>query len=333
MLMYVVTGASGHVGNTLIRMLIEQGKGDQVVAMIHCNKEPESLKGLAVKKVCGDICDYQSLVPLFKGADVVFHCAALISIVPGMYKKLNEVNYDGTINVMRACREAGVRRLVHVASIEAIGDVCKDRPVNEEDGFNPEHAMIEYGITKANAALKVVEEAAKGLDVVIVSPVGVVGPYDFKPSQMGKMVQDYAAKKLPAYPDGGFDFVDVRDVAKAILAAAEKGRTGHNYLVTGGHLSIPEMMAMLEEVSGIRKPLFKLPHWLLTIAALGSEGMFHLFGGNPVLTRGSLRILKSRMKVCGEKTRRELGVEPTPLRKTFADQIEFFRSHGMIPPA
>ncbi|HNT27298.1 MAG TPA: NAD-dependent epimerase/dehydratase family protein [bacterium] len=330
--MYVVTGASGHVGNTLIRMFVEQGKADQVVAMIHCNKEPESLKGLPVKRVCGDICDYQTLVPLFKGADVVFHCAALISIVPGMYKKLNEVNYDGTLNVMRACREAGVRRLVHVASIEAIGDLCTGRPVTEADGFNPEHAMIEYGVTKANAALKVVEEAQKGLDVVIVSPVGVVGPYDFKPSQMGKMVLDYAAKKLPAYPDGGFDFVDSRDVAKALLAAAEKGHTGENYLVTGGHLSIPEMMAMLEEVSGIRKPLFKLPHWVMTVAALGSEALFHLFGGNPIVTRGSLRILKSRLKVCGEKTRRELGVEPTPLKKTFADQIAFFREHGMLPP-
>jgi len=331
--MYVVTGASGHIGNTLIRMLVEQGKADKVVAMLHANREPRSLAGLPVQRVCADICDYRTLVPIFQGADVVFHCAALISIVPGIFPELHRVNHEGTLNVLRACHEAKVRRLVHVASIEAIGDLQCGRPVCEEDGFNPDKAMIEYGVTKATAALEVLKEVRNGLDVVIVSPVGVVGPYDFKPSQMGKMVLDYVAKKLPAYPDGGFDFVDSRDVAKALLAAAEKGRTGENYLVTGGHLSVKEMMEMLERVSGIRKPLFKLPHWLLTIVALGSEAWYHLFGGNPIVTRGSLRILRSRLKVCGEKTRRELGVEPTPLEKTFADQIAFFRSEGMLPPA
>jgi len=313
-------------------MLVEQGKADQIIAMLHSHREPRSLAGLPVRRIYGDICDEKSLVSSFRGADVVFHCAAFISIVPGMFERLHRINHEGTLNVLRACRTAGVGRLVHVASIEAIGDVGSGRPVTEEDGFNPDKAMIEYGITKATAAIEVLKEAQKGLDVVIVSPVGVVGPYDFKPSQMGQMVIDFVTHKLPAYPDGGFDFVDVRDVARALIAAAEKGRRGENYLITGGHLSIPEMMAMLEKITGVRKPFFKLPHWLLGVAAIGSEICFRLFGGNPVLTRSSLRILRSRLTVCGEKARRELSIEPTPLEETFSAQIAFFRSEGMLPP-
>lgn len=324
--MFVVTGATGHVGNTLVKKMVSQNK--KVRALIHDPSHTKPLEGVECEKVNGDILDYSSLVKAFTGADVVFHCAALISIVPGIFETLKKVNVEGTENVIKACRECKIRRLVYISSIEAIGDVRPGEAVCEADGFNPDKAMIEYGITKAHASMKVMEAVKAGLDAVLVSPVGIVGPYDFKPSQMGTMVRDFVFKKLPGYPaGGGFNFVDVRDVADIILLAAEKGRTGENYLAAGEQLTIPQMMDMLEEVSGIKKPFLKIPFWTMYLAAFFAETNYKIFGGTPLFTRGSTNILKSNLQVNGEKARKEFNFTPTPLRKTFADSIEWFKAN------
>ncbi len=327
--MIVVTGASGHVGNTLVKMLLAEGR--PVTAMLHENTHPESLKGVQVKTIKGDVLDKQSLIQAFTGAETVIHCAALISIVPGIYDTLYDINVKGTEHVIEACRLTGVKRLVYISSIEAIGDVGGGRPATEEDGFDPKRAMIEYGETKALASLKVLEAVKNGLDAVMVAPVGVVGPNDYKPSQMGKMVLDFVTRKLPAYPGGGFYFVYVRDVARLIILAMDKGRTGELYLATGEHLTIPQMMSLLEEITGIKKPRFQIPYWVTYMGALGAEAVYKVFGGNPIFTRGSIRIIESNLRSSGEKARREFGFEPTPLKKTFADQIEWFKNEGIVP--
>jgi dihydroflavonol-4-reductase len=327
--MIVVTGATGHVGNTLVRRLVSEGK--QVRALIHEPTRAISLEGVEVERVTGDICDLSSLEKAFAGADLVYHCAALIAIVPGIYNKLHAINVEGTRNVLEAVKRCGVRRLVYVSSIEAIGDIRPGEAVSEADGFNPDKALIEYGRSKANASLAVLDAIREGLDAVIVSPVGIIGINDYRPSKTGQMILDFVKRKLPSYPSsGGFEFVDVRDVVEVMVRAAEKAKAGEHYLATGGYLSVADIMTLLEEITGLRKPRIATPLPVLQAVAWFSDLGYKLFGGNPVITTGSCRVLRSALKVDGSKAVRELGVTPTPLRQTFVDTLAWFREHGKL---
>lgn len=321
--MIVVTGASGHVGNNLVRELNRRKIKPRVV--IHNPEHAEKpLKGLDFEAVMGDVTDLQSMIEAFKGAEMVYHCAAWISITPGMYKKLRVVNVEGTLNVLEACRRNHVKKVVYVSSIEALGDPGEGVIAKEEMGFNPDKAMLEYGVTKAEAALLVQEAVKNGMDIVTVCPVGIIGPYDFKSSQMGNMMIDFYKGKLPAYPGyGGFDWVDVRDVANAIILAGEKGKKGESYLLTGGHTTNFEMMEILEKVTGKKKPKIALPYWLMSTAGFFAEFYYKATGKEAVITRDSAKILKSDLRASSEKAKRELGYDPRPLEQTFKDHFEW----------
>lgn len=321
--MIFVTGASGHVGNNLVRELNRKGIKPRV--LIHNEKNAEkSLAGLSFEPVKGDVTDLQSMIDAFAGSDLVYHCAAWISITPGMYKKLRKVNVDGLLNVLEACRRNNVKKVVYVSSIEALGDPGEGVTATEEMGFNPDKAMLEYGVTKAEAALLVQEAVKEGMDIVTVCPVGIIGPYDFKSSQMGNMMIDFYKGKLPAYPGyGGFDWVDVRDVADAIILAGEKGGSGSFYILTGGHTTNFEMMEILERVTGKKKPKIALPYWLMSTAGFFAEFYYKATGKEAVITRDSAKILKSDLRASCEKAKKELGYSSRPLEQTFKDHFEW----------
>lgn len=322
--MIVVTGASGHLGNNLVRKLNEAGIKPRI--FVH---EPttvrRALESLDFEEVRGDLRDFQSLKEAFKGADLVYNCAASISIMRGVYKKIRRVNVDGAQNVLDACIANDVKRLVHVSSIEALGDPGRGVVATEEMGFNPDKAMLEYGVTKAEGSLLLQKASREGkIDVVMVCPVGILGPNDFRSSQMGEMMMDFKNGRLPAYPGyGGFDWVDVRDVVQALILAGEKGKSGEFYILRGGHATNDEMMGILEKLSGKKRPKIKLPYWLMYAAGFFAEFYYKASGAEAVITRGSARILKSDLRASSEKAKRELGFNPRPIEQTFKDHYEW----------
>lgn len=323
--MIAITGASGHVGNNLVRIL--NGKGIKPRILVH---DPTNIKqalvGLDFDAYKGDVNDLDSLNAMFEGVDTVLHCAAWISITPGIIDKLRKVNVEGVKNVLSAVKKNNVKKLVHVSSIEALGDPGEGVLATEEMGFNPDKAMLEYGVTKAEASLIVQKEAKDGLNVCTVCPVGVIGPNDFRPSQMGTMIMDFYNGKLPAYPGyGGFDWVDARDVAHGILLAAEKGVKGEFYILTGGHATNDEMMGILEEITGKKRPKIKLPYWLMRTAGFFAEFYYKATGAEAVITRDSARILKSDLRASSDKAKKELGFAPRPIKETFSDQFEWLK--------
>ncbi len=328
--MIVVTGATGHVGNNLVRMLLEQGK--EVTAMIHNPEHAFALEGLNVRKVYAELLDKESLIDAFRGADKVYHCAALISIVPGMYDKLYATNTTGVKNVIEACKINKVKKLVHVASVEAFGDDKTGNVLNEEAGFRPECAMIEYGATKAYGGFAVQEAVKNGeINATIVAPVGILGPNDHLGSRMGCVFRDFANGTLPGYiTGGGFAWVDARDVAKTIIAADEKGKNGEIYLCTSEHYSVADLMEMLEEITGVRKPFIATPLKFMAAIAPFMEKLYMSLGKEPVFTRGSMNILVSNLKVDNSKSREELGIEYMPVRQTVEDAIAWFETSGQI---
>jgi len=326
--MVVVTGARGHIGNVLVRELLS--RGEKVRVVIPPSKGAASLDGLKIEMFEGDVCKIESLIPAFKGSDVVYHLAGVISILPGMTELLHQVNVMGTRNVVEACLKSGVRRLVYTSSIEAIAEPPHGTVIDETIPFAPDRAIAEYGKSKAQATLAVLEGVKKGLDAVIVCPTGVIGPYDFKPSEMGQLFIDFTRGKSRIYVGGAYNFVDVRDAAIGHILAFEKGRARESYILSGERITTNELMSVLEEVTGVKTAHFKLPAWLAGAIAIFTPAYYRLANKKPRFTKHSLRVLRSNSIISSQKARQQLGYSPRPIKESIADTVQWFKETGKV---
>ena len=327
--MVLVTGATGHIGNVLVRQLLS--RGEAVRALIHKDENKKALDGLKVEMVKGDVRNPDSLLQAFRGIDVVYHLAGIISILPGQNRLLHQVNIVGTQNIVKACLKTGVKRLVYTSSIHAIEESACGTVIDETMPFNPEKVPGGYGRSKARAALAVLKGVEQGLDTVIVCPTGVTGPYDHNISEIGQLIIDFANGNLKSYIDGAYDFVDVRDVARGIILAGEKGRRGESYILSGEQVTVYELLSMLQESTGLKAPSFKAPIWLARMAAKVTPIYYRLTGTNPRFTTYSIDVLCSNSTISSEKARRELGFTTRPIRESIADATLWFVENGNIP--
>ena len=321
----VVTGASGHLGANLVRQLLAAGRSVRVLVY----GETRPLDGLDVERVPGDVLDEGSLQAAFRGAGVVYHLAAFISILGSQRGRLEAVNVGGTRNVVRACLAEGVRRLVHFSSIHAFRQFPLDEPLDESRVLSDAGKAPAYDQSKARAEREVLAGVERGLDAVILNPTAVLGPFDFEPSRMGRVLRDLQAGALPALVAGGFDWVDARDVCTAAMAAEARGRRGERYLLSGTYLSVAGLAALVAEVSGRRAPRVVLPQWLARPMAPLAELLSRITGAEPRLTRDSMVALRTgNPQVRNDKARAELGFSPRPLRVTVEDTLRWFREGG-----
>lgn len=326
--MIVVTGATGHIGNVLVRELLKNG--EYVRAFVYPHEDTSSLDGLVVEKFMGDVTDLSSLIEAFKGADVVYHLAGIVSISSGQKKLLNSVNAEGTKNVVKACIKAGVRRLVYTSSVHAVVEAPKGTTIDETYPFDPDRVVGDYAKSKAIASLAVLEGVKNGLDAVIVCPSGVIGPYDYRISELGHIILDYINKRLKAYITGAYDFVDVRDVVNGMILACKKGRTGETYILSGERITIKDILNILENLTGIKKPSFKVPLWLVKLAALFTPIYYKLTNTKPRFTSYSIKVLKSNCLISSDKAKRELGYSPRHISKSIEDSIKWFKQMGYV---
>lgn len=317
-----VTGASGHIGANLVRELL--GRGYEVVALVR--NSHLALDGLDIEQVQGDILDVQSLRRAFKGAEHVYHLAALISIQPGNRENLERVNVEGTRNVMRACVEEGVGTLVHFSSIHALEQEPLDEPVTEDNPLAGEHSahVADYDRSKAHADRLVRDNSCASLVTRIIYPTAVFGPNDFKLSLFGQVVRKLAQGRLPALVAGGFDWVDARDVAWGAVEAAEKGGDGDRYMLSGHYLGTPEVASVIAGLSGVRAPRFTCPLWLAGLFAPFMTGWARVTGDTPLYTRDSLAALRANKVMSHAKASRELAYRPRPFRESMADMLDFY---------
>ena len=326
--MIVVTGATGHIGNVLVRELL--ARGEKVRAIIPPFEDITPLEGLEVEKVEGDVRDVEALIQAFSGAEVVYHLAGIISILPGKTKLLYQVNVMGTRNVVEACLKSRVPRLIYTSSIHALAEPPEGTVIDETMPFAPDRAIGEYGKSKAQATLEVVEGVTKGLDAVVVCPTGVIGPYDFAPSEMGQLFIDFAKGKLNTYVDGAYDFVDVRDVVTGLILACEKGQTGESYILSGERITVTQLMSILEEVTGVKAPRSKTPIWLAKAMVIFTSLYYNLTNTKPRFTSDSLRILRSNSFISSQKASQQLGYPHRPIREAIVDTVQWFKETGRL---
>lgn len=322
----LITGATGHIGVNLLRALIEKGVSTR--CLVHVNDKP--LSGLETEKVSGDVCNLESLCKAFKGIDTVFHLAANISLSMDGWRRLEEVNVMGTRNVVEACLRTGVRRLVHFSSIHAFNREPVNRPVDESNPLVTSPDNPPYDRSKAAGTIEVRKGIEKGLDAVIIHPTAVIGPYDYQPSYLGEAILMMAKGGLLALVPGGYDWVDVRDVASGTIAAAEKAPSGSAYLLSGQWVSMCDMAELISELTGNRCTKFMCPLWLAYIGAAYFKLAGKISGRQPLYTSMSLRALQDNKNISHDKATRELGYQPRPFRDTLEDTLRWFRENGRL---
>ncbi len=330
MTVIAVTGVTGHVGACLVRQLIDQGHS--VRGLVRA--PAASIEGLDFEQVPGDVCDAATLPKLLEGAELVFHLAAVISITGPMDGLVDSVNVKGARNVAEAALRAGVRRMVHVCSVHAFQQEPLSQAVDEDRTRVHGRDTCAYDLSKAMGEAAVRKVVEQGRDAVVVHPSGVVGPFDFSPSRMGQVLLNLYERKLPGLVEGGFDWVDVRDVAAGIQQAAEHGRKNESYLLTGNYAPMAALADLAQAITGVRPPRLTSPMWLARLGAPVMERVAKLTRSEPLYTSESLLALRANKVYSKAKSSKELDYRPRPLEHTVRDVYGWFAARGMLkdPP-
>lgn len=329
--MDLVTGATGHLGNTLVKKLLKSGR--KVRVFLRKESDPISLSGLDIQKSYGDIQDFSSVMEACRNIETVYHTAAEISIMPSGYKHLDRVNCKGTENIISACFENKVQKLIYTSSIQALAGTCGESGLDEKACFMPEKCCSGYNRTKAAASCGVLQAAKQGLHTVVLCPTAFIGPYDYKISLIGQFLIDYLQERLSFIIDGAFDFVDIRDVANAHIAASQKAGAGQYYIISGHQIDMRKLINILYNMTGKRKPRYWLGNSLAGLTAYFTTFYYWLTGTKPQFTRYSLATLKSNSLFSHQKAARELGYRPRPFEKSLQDSIEWYKKIANLFPA
>jgi len=328
--MVIVTGATGHIGNVLVRELLARGEVVRALALPDDDKRP--LAGLAIETIHGDVTDPVSLKSAFTGAEFVFHLAGIVTIMPGMASVLERVNVGGMRNIIAACRASGILRLVYTSSIHAIAEPSHGTVIDKSQPFDSDRVLGDYAKSKARATLLLLDEIRKGgLDAIICCPTGVIGPWDYGISDIGQLILDFASGHLKSYVSGAYDFVDVRDVARGLILAAEKGQPGHHYIFSGAQVQVPELMEELARDIDYPAPTYRIPTMIARTAGMLASVYYRLLRRKPVFTAYSINVLRSNSLVSSTRAREKLGFTSRPWRESIRDHVEWFRTEGMFP--
>lgn len=320
--MNLVTGGAGHLGNVLVRELLD--RGETVRVLILPGEDTRSLKGLPVELVEGDVLDPDSLIRAMQGVDVVFHLAALVSITEDKAYLLEAVNVDGTKNVIAAAKQSGVRKLVYTSSIHALERPPLGVSITEKCAFDPENPAGPYDRTKAKASLLVQTAADEGLETCIVCPTGVIGPYDYRRSEMGELILSFMQKRLNILVDGAFDFVDVRDVALGQILARDNGKSGETYILGGERIELTFLHKLVKKITGksIKPITFPLPIAMIMVPL--AKLYYKITKQKPRFTRYSLETVASNSDISSDKAKKDLGYKPRSLVKSIGDTVSWW---------
>ena len=276
----IVTGGTGHIGNVLIKKLLKNNY--KVTAILLPNEDITPLKGLDINIVYGDVCDRKFIFETLKGDITVFHLAGIINIGTTNIEKVYQVNVEGTKNVVDACVENKVNKLIYTSSVHIIEPV-KNKVLTEPEVFDDNKIIGDYAKTKCIATKYVMESCNRGLNAIVVYPSGVIGPCDYKISELGQVIIDYINNKLFAYVKGGYNFVDVRDVANGIIKAAEKGKGKNGYILSGYTITLKELFAILNKKIGKKTFPTKIALWFAKMFAKLSDYYYKIRNKKPVL--------------------------------------------------
>jgi len=320
-----VTGASGHIGNCLVRELKKQGADVKVLVYQFRN----DLDEMNVECIQGSLFDMESLEKLCAEVDVVFHLAAQISIDNRQAEQVFSTNVTGTINILEAARKCGVRKFIHFSSIDAFQAEPKEQ-ILDENRLLIQSKDSAYGFSKAESEREVLKAVKLGLEAVILSPTAVIGPFDYRGSILGKALRKMFQNKMPFLVFGGYNWVDVRDVASAAIQAIEHGRKGEKYILSGNFANLKDLSVVISKIADCRIPLI-VPISLVRLVCPFFQVYASLTRTEPLFTNHSLDLLLSSPEnISCEKARIELNYKPRQLEETLRDAYFWYMENKQL---
>jgi dihydroflavonol-4-reductase len=321
-----LTGAAGHLGAALLQELTK--RQFQVKALIR-GDDTRCCTGLPIEIIKGDMMQPEALQKLMQDCDVVIHCAALISVNGDPKGLVHKTNVEGTQLVVDNALQAGIKRFLQISSIHAFKQQPSLEILDEQREHVNEKAFA-YDRSKL-AGQKIALAANSNMEVLVIHPTSIIGPYDFKPSLMGQVIIDMHKGRLPFIFNGGFDFCDCRDVAHAIVNATSMGEAGQAYLLGGKWHSLKQLAAILSAASSKKINPFALPH---TVARIGLP-VVKLLGAiqkkEPLYTIEALEALFTGNRfISSEKARAALNYTNRPFHETMQDTFQWFINNGYL---
>jgi dihydroflavonol-4-reductase len=323
----LVTGGTGFVGSHVARALVERGYPVRILR--RSTSRLDAVADVACEHFIGDVMDYDSLLAAMDGIDWVFHTAAVADYWRNDPALIYKVNVDGTRNVLRAAEEKGVKRVIFTSSAASHGHTNGLRPIDESVRFNLDQHLTPYGHSKFLAEAEVYRAIRRGLDCVILNPSVIIGPGDINQISSSVVIEMARGNVPPTVPPGGVTIIDVRDVAAAHIAAAERGRTGERYLLGSVDLTHKAWLRLTAHTVGRRMNVIRLPAWLVMIGAQVADVLRKY--GVPLPIEGNQLRLSTRMIFFNcEKSWRELGEPQISIRQSLQDTYAWYKARGDI---
>ncbi|MCL2877427.1 MAG: NAD-dependent epimerase/dehydratase family protein [Acidobacteria bacterium] len=319
----LVTGATGFIGSHVARCLLR--RGDRVRILARSSSRKSNIEAFGCEVVVGDLKDPNSMLRCVQGCGRVYHVAADYRLWAKNPKEIYDNNVGGTRNLLSACCEAGVSKVVYTSSVGTIGMRHDGVPADEASPVGLDDMIGHYKRSKFMAEQVAFEFANSGLPVVIVNPTTPIGSADLKPTPTGKIIQDFIRGRLPAYVDTGLNLVSVEDVAEGHLLAEDKGRVGERYILGGENWSLKEILEALAEICNRRVPRVRLPWAVAWIAGCVENFVTGtIFRREPNIPLEGVRMSRHKMYVSSEKARGELGFNPRPVNESLREAVGYF---------
>jgi dihydroflavonol-4-reductase len=325
-----LTGATGFVGSHVARVYAEAGA--QLRVLTRSSSNVAALEGLDAEVVVGDLRDAASLRSAIEGCEAVVHVAADYRLWVRDPKAMYAANVDGTRELLRLAREAGVRRVVYTSSVATMGFKTDGTIVNEDTPVSIADMIGHYKRSKFLGEQEAIQAARAGQEVMILNPTTPIGSADRKPTPTGQIVVDFLNRKFPAYVETGLNLVDVGEVARMHMVALERGTPGERYILGGENLTLKQILDRMSSITGLPSPTMKVPHAVAMAFAFFDENITgRLRGKEPRATVEAVRMGKKMMFAASAKAERGLGFKVLPVYAALRTAIEWFVANGYAP--
>jgi dihydroflavonol-4-reductase len=325
-----LTGATGFVGHHVAKALAAQGA--DLRFLVRKSSNLSNLEGIPGETVAGDLLRPESYAPALAGCEAVLHVAADYRLWIRNPESMYRANVDGTRDLLRAAREAGVRRVVYTSSVATMHFRTDGVVINEDTPVSLADMVGHYKRSKFLAEQQAIDAAQDGQQVIILNPTTPIGPNDSKPTPTGRIFVDFLNRKFPAYMDTGLNLVDVAEVARTHVDALTVGTPGRRYILGGENLTLKQILDKMAAITGIPSPTVEIPFAVAATYAFFEELITgRIRGKEPRATLEEVRMGRKKMFASSARAQQELGFRITPVYPAMRAAIDWFRTHGYAP--
>lgn len=325
---YIITGANGFLGNNIVRLL-EKDNNNEIRALILPNDKTDALKGLKCEKFYGDVTKIETLKDIFnidesvkeKANIYVIHCASIVYLDSKYNERVYQVNVEGTKNIIQKTKEINAK-LIYVSSVHAIEEKLNHEVMDENASFDPNKIVGLYAKTKAETTRYVFNEVKNNnLNACVVFPSGLLGVNDFTNTNMTVLIKKILNEKIPLLTEGGYDFVDVRDVARGVINACTKGKKGEGYILSGEYVTIKKIADLVCEYGKAKSIKKVISIKMVKNIACLFELYYRLRKTTPLFTRYSLYTLNANSNFTNAKAKKDLDYQTRNIKCTIKDLV------------